>query len=133
MSTVAAFEESAARLDRMGRQAAKVMASLRENADPGENDVDDDVWVMQIGIDEARRCLNRAERNLIAARECNDAAQAAINEAIEALGGPAAVHADELLPALKGLLAAVERSVCDGSGPAQDAARAAIAKAGGTV
>jgi hypothetical protein len=41
--------------------------------------------------------------------------------------------APELLEALQGLLAAVQRSACDGSGPAQEAAHAAIAKAtGGT-
>ena len=40
---------------------------------------------------------------------------------------------DELLEALRGLLAAVQHSVCENSGPAQDAARAAISKAGGAA
>ena len=40
---------------------------------------------------------------------------------------------DELLEALRGLLAAVQHSVCENSGPAQDAARAAISKAEGAV
>jgi hypothetical protein len=39
--------------------------------------------------------------------------------------------APDLLEALRGLLAAVQHSVCENSGPAQDAARAAIAKATG--
>lgn len=39
--------------------------------------------------------------------------------------------APDLLAALQGLLAAVQRSVCEGSGPAQEAAHAAIAKATG--
>jgi hypothetical protein len=37
--------------------------------------------------------------------------------------------APDLLEALQGLLVAVQRSVCEGSGPAQEAAHAAIAKA----
>lgn len=37
--------------------------------------------------------------------------------------------APDLLEALRGLLAAVQHSVCENSGPAQDAARAAIKKA----
>lgn len=39
--------------------------------------------------------------------------------------------APDLLEALRGLLAAVQHSVCENSGPAQDAASAAIAKATG--
>lgn len=39
--------------------------------------------------------------------------------------------APDLLDALSVLLAAVQRSVCEGSGPAQDLAHAAIAKAAG--
>ncbi|WP_064702752.1 hypothetical protein [Halomonas caseinilytica] len=38
---------------------------------------------------------------------------------------------EDLYEALDDLLAAVERSVCEGSGPAQDKARAALAKARG--
>ena len=37
--------------------------------------------------------------------------------------------APDLLAALQGLLSAVQRSVCEGSGPAQEAAHAAIHKA----
>jgi len=37
--------------------------------------------------------------------------------------------APDLLEALQGLLSAVQRSVCEGSGPAQEAAHKAIAKA----
>jgi hypothetical protein len=41
--------------------------------------------------------------------------------------------APDLLAALQGLLAAVRRSVCDGSGPAQDAAAAALHRAVGAA
>lgn len=37
--------------------------------------------------------------------------------------------APDLLAALQGLLSAVQRSVCEGSGPAQEAAHAAINRA----
>ncbi len=39
--------------------------------------------------------------------------------------------APDLLVALQGLLAAVQSSVCEGSGPAQEAAHAALRKAAG--
>lgn len=87
MTFAAQLQESAERLDRMGRMAARVMADLRDNADPGENDPPENVASMQDAIDEARRCLDRAEKHLIEARECTDRVTANVNECIEVLGG----------------------------------------------